>query len=548
MIKTENFQIFEEAMRNALDKVFRENIITRIWNKDPSVWKKDQDEISNRLGWLFSAEKSSEICPQIKKFVRQFFKEGYNHALLLGMGGSSLAAEVLRTVFRTSRDHLDLSILDSTDPGAVLRYKESLNPEKTLFLVSSKSGTTVETVSFFYFFYNWARESLSEARAGSHFLAIGDPGTPLEEIARRFCFRYFFAGEPDIGGRFSVFSPFGLVPAALKGIEIEKLVRSGQEMAYLCRNVSPQENPAILLGTILGVLALASRDKATFILSPPLERFAFWLEQLLAESTGKQGKGILPVVGEPVASPDLYGPDRFFIFLILEGDETQRPSFKALKKAKFPLITISLPDLYALGGQFFLWEMATSIACFFLEINPFDQPDVEGSKMKTREILQTYKEKRILPQISEISVSARKKSLELLLSQAQPGDYIAIQAFLQPTPEIGQALQSLRLRLRDKTRLAVTYGFGPRFLHSTGQLHKGDCGKGLFIQLEAKDARDLPIPDQPDSPYSTFSFGLLKRAQALGDWEALREKGRRAIHFNLGKNALEGLEKLTSLV
>jgi len=539
MIKTENLKIFEETIRSALDKISRENIIARIWSKDPSLWKKEGNEISNCLGWLFSPEKISRAFPKIKKFVRQVRQDGYTHALLLGMGGSILAAEVLGSVFQTSESYLDLSILDSTDPAAVLTFKESLDPEKTLFLVSSKSGRTIETTSFFKFFFNWVRETLGESEAGAHFVAITDPGTPLEEMAKRFHFRSLFPGEPDIGGRFSALSLFGLVPSALKGIEIEKLVRGGQEMSSLCRNSIPRNNPGVFLGTILAVLALASKNKATFILSPSLESFASWLEQLLAESTGKDGKGILPVTGEPVSLAETYGSDRFFIFLNLEGDKTHELALKVLKEAKFPLIVISLPDVYGLGSQFFLWQMATSIAGFSLEINPFDQPDVEASKRKTKEIL---------PLLSEVSASAMEKNFRLFLSQAKLGDYIAIQAFLQPSPDIAEALQSLRLRLREKTRLAVTYGFGPRFLHSTGQLHKGDQGNGLFIQLETEDLQDVPIPDQPDSPHSTFSFGLLKRAQAKGDWEALREKGRRAIHFNLGKNALGGLKKLISFI
>lgn len=555
VIQTENLQIFEKAIRKSLDKISRRNIIARIWSKDWTVWKKDKREISNRLGWLLSPQEMTKNQPQIEKFIQTIREEGYTHALLLGMGGSSLAPEVLSTVFKTQEGYLDLHILDSTDPAAILSIKNKLNPQRTLFIVSSKSGTTVETLSLFNFFFNWVSES------GSHFIAITDPGTPLEDIARNLCFRACYLGDPEIGGRFSALSPFGLVPSALKGIEIQKILDKGQEMAALCQISSPlQNNPGAFLGAILGVLAEASRDKATFILSPKIESFGFWLEQLIAESTGKEGKAILPVVGEPLTRLDAYGDDRFFVYLRLEEDKTYEPAINALKGAQWPLITLTLSDIYELGSQFFLWEMATAISCFLLGINPFDQPNVEASKKKTLEILKIYKEKGMLyPEkpafkekeislYSEIAATSMKRGFELFLAQARPGDYVAIQAFLQPCSEIVEALQSLRVRLRDKTKLAVTVGFGPRFLHSTGQLHKGDKGNGLFIQLVAADLLDLPIPDQPGSPHSTLSFRVLKEAQARGDRETLKERGRRVIRFHLGENVREGLKKIISFI
>lgn len=561
VVQTENLEIFEKSIREALDKIADQNIVSRIWDKDWTVWKKEKREISNRLGWLFSPQEMTRALPKIEQFVRGVRKGGFTHALLLGMGGSSLAPEVLSSVFRTEDGYLDLSLLDSTDPAAILSFKNNLNPQQSLFIVSSKSGTTVETISFFNFFFTWVSESLGKSGASSHFIAITDAGTPLEEIARSFSFRAIFLGNPEIGGRFSALSPFGLVPSALKGIQTRKILEKSQEMAALCRIQSPlQNNPGAFLGALLAVLAEASRDKATFIISPKIESFGFWLEQLLAESTGKEAKGICPVIGEPPTRADAYGNDRVFIHLHHEGDKTYEPAIKALKEAKRPLINLTLSELYELGSQFFLWEMATAISSFLLGINPFDQPNVEASKKKTEEILKIYKDKGMLyPEkpsfeerglclYSENAAPSVEKSLELFLAQAQPGDYVAIQAFLQPCREIEKALQSLRVRLRDKTKLAVTVGFGPRFLHSTGQLHKGDRGNGLFIQLVARDSKDLPIPDQPGSSHSTLSFRVLKEAQARGDWEALKERGRRVIRFCLGENVREEIKKIISFI
>jgi len=559
-IQTENTRNYQAAIQQALDEISKQNIIPRIWNKDWAVWGKEPKDISNRLGWLTSPNDSLQALPRIKSLAQAIKNERYTHALLLGMGGSSLAPEVMGKVFKTAKGYLKLEVLDSTDPGVVLHFKRTLNPKKTLFIVSSKSGTTVETLSFLSFFYSWICESEGQKEAGSHFIAITDPGTPLEEMAIRYRFRSLFSGDPEIGGRFSALSAFGLVPGVLKGIDVKKILKSGQEMASLCRLLSASQNPGVYLGAILGVLAQAGRDKATFVISRRIESFGAWLEQLIAESTGKNGKGILPVLEELLTSPDIYGNDRVFIFLKLRGDKDLEPQLKILKKKNFPMIKISFSTPYSLGGQFFLWEMTTSVAGFILGVNPFDQPDIDSAKKKTKEMVAAYKENGTLPEkkpilqerglslYSEIPAPSIKENLQAFLRNGKPGDYIALQAFLEPSAEIVMLLQNLRIRLQVQTKLATTFGFGPRYLHSTGQLHKGDGGKGLFIQLTADDLQDVPIPDHPDSPECSLTFGVLKSAQATGDFEALREAGRRAIRFHLGKDVRAELEKILAFV
>jgi glucose-6-phosphate isomerase len=559
-IQTENMRDFQGKIQRALNEISKKNIVQRIWNKDWTVWGKEPKEISNRLGWLTSPNDSLQILPKIESLAQALRNEGYTHALLLGMGGSSLTPEVMGKVFKTAKGHLDLKVLDSTDPSAVLYFKRTLNPKRTVFIVSSKSGTTVETNSFFNCFYRWICESEGQKEAGSHFIAITDPGTPLGEMAIRYRFRSIFSGDPEIGGRFSALSVFGLVPGAIKGIDVQKILKSSQEMASLCRILSASQNPGVYLGTILGVLAQAGRDKATFVISRRIESFGAWLEQLIAESTGKIGKAILPVVEKPFISPDIYGNDRVFIFLKLRGDKDLESQLKILKKKNFPIIKICLSNSYSLGSQFFLWEMAASVAGYILGVNPFDQPNVDSAKKKTGEMIAAFKEKGVLPEkkpllqekglllYSEIPAPSIKEGLKAFLRQGESRGYIALQAFLEPSAEIVELLQNLRIRLQAQTKLATTFGFGPRYLHSTGQLHKGDRGNGLFIQLTADDPKDLPIPDHPESSACSLTFGVLKAAQALGDFEALKEAGRRAIRFHLGKDVKAALEKIIAFV
>ena len=560
-LETYNLGRHGSAVESALDMLMEQRTIDRIWAKDWTVWKPEPREIADRLGWLTAPWDAENEAPEFTAFAEKVRHAGFRHALLLGMGGSSLAPEVLGTTFKTKRGFLDLRILDSTDPAAVLRAKASLPLEKTLFIVSSKSGTTVETLSFLNYFFNEILESAGKRSAGSHFAAITDPGTPLEDTASRHRFRAIFQGKPEIGGRFSALSAFGLVPAVLKGIDIRELLRSAGQAAELCRiSDDPCRNPGARLGTVLAVLAMNGLDKATFISSPRLRSFGVWLEQLIAESTGKDGRGILPVLETEAGLSGSYGPDRIFVSLELEGDETGKPAGQGLQESGYPLISIKIKNINELGSQFFLWEFATAVAGYHLGINPFDQPDVDAAKKKAQEFLKIYRESGSLPPdkpklmekgigiFSDLTALSLKDFLKVFLRQAQPGDYVSIQAFLDPGLETAFILEQLADRLRSRTRLAVTWGLGPRFLHSTGQLHKGDAGKGLFIQITADDSEDIPIPDGPGSKHAGLTFGVLKAAQARGDLEALKSLGRRVLRLHLGKDALRGFNEIAALI
>jgi glucose-6-phosphate isomerase len=559
LIEAANLQDYEKAIASALADLARRKVISRIWKKDWTVWRDDPAEISDRLGWLTSPRAMEKHLAGMKLYAQRTRAKGYSRALLLGMGGSSLAPLVLADVFPARPGYPDLSVLDLTAPEAVLAWQKRLRPEKTLFLVSSKSGTTVETSSFFRFFWNWAADALGPKKTGAHFAAITDPGTPLEEEARRLGFGAVFAGDPTIGGRFSALSPFGLVPAALMGIDAGKLLKTAASMSAVCRREPDlMANPGALLGTVLGVLAERGRDKLTLLLSPRLRSFGLWLEQLIAESTGKEGKGILPVEGEVPGPAEAYGTDRLFVRLKEKEETDGDASARRLEAAGFPLLRLVVRGPASLGGQFFLWEFATAVAGSILGINPFNQPDVDSAKKKTQEFVRFYLEHGTLPEekphyrknglqlYSDISAPSFGRALERFLSAAAPGDYLAIQAFLAPARKTDALLQKLRRRLRDRTRLATTLGYGPRFLHSTGQLHKGDRGNGLFIQITADDRGDAAIPDSPGDPGSSLSFGLLKAAQARGDFETLRARGRRIIRLHLEKDAAGGLERLLS--
>jgi transaldolase/glucose-6-phosphate isomerase len=558
-----NLGTYQRSVENALVELKDNKIISRIWAHDHTVWKPEPRDITNRLGWLHSPEIMADNIKRIEIVVDEIRKDNYTNALLLGMGGSSLAPEVFRKTFGVKEGYLDCAVLDSTDPGSVLTYAEELDPQRTLFIVSTKSGTTVETLSFFKFFYNWISDSVREDLAGEHFIAITDPGTPLVDLAQHFSFRNTFLNDPNIGGRYSALSYFGLVPAALMGIDIRTLLDRAMTMV---RNCEPRNCPVAgnnigsKLGVFLGEIVKAGRDKVTLVMSSQIESFGDWVEQLIAESTGKDGKGILPVVREPLGLPTNYGKDRLFVYVGLNADESQDAALAELERVGNPIVRMSLHDLYDLGGQFFLWEMAIAVAGSHLGINPFDQPDVEAAKVLAREITAEYREKGMLPAESalieedgitvygEVKENSIESALSNFMKQAQPGCYIALQAYLHPTTEIDTLLQTLRTRLRDRFRLATTLGYGPRFLHSTGQLHKGDAGHGLFIQFTADDQRDAPIPDDAGSSASSMTFGVLKAAQAIGDRQALVNRGRKVIRFHLGNDAVIGLKQLINLV
>lgn len=539
-----NLQDNQPVIDQTIDDLIKNKVMPRIWARDHTVWKPGPTEISNRLGWLDIAEKMLLHAKDIQEFVQTVQKAGYTHSLLLGMGGSSLAPEVFRKTFGVKPGYLDLAVLDSTDPGAVLKFARELDSNKTLYIVSTKSGGTVETFSFMRFFFNRLMDEMDLEEIGQHFIAITDPGSQLEEVARQNKFRQVFLNDPNIGGRNSALSYFGLVPAALVGIDIERLLK----MAMQASNESgpaifPDENPAAQLGVAIGVLANQGLDKLTFVLSPSIASFGDWVEQLIAESTGKEGKGILPVVGEELQEPEFYSKDRVFVHLELEPELFQTAKLKSLELAGFPIINIKINDLYELGGQFFTWELATAIAGFCMGINPFDQPNVESAKVLAREMVSAYKKKGTLPTLK--SELPDPQTLNNFLSTLKPAiNYVAIQAYLMPDAEIDSALHQLRTHIQTRYKTATAAGYGPRFLHSTGQLHKGDAGNGFFIQLIATPHEDTLIPDAMGSAEGTLSFGVLESAQALGDAQALMNNHRAVIRFRLGKEPLGGVKAL----
>ena len=554
----------------AVSELRDKQVMTRIWAHDHTLWKPEPTEISNRFGWLHSPEVMAEHLPKINEFVDAVRADGYTNALLLAMGGSSLAPEMFRYTFGVQEGYLELAVLDSTDPGAVLFHDKRLNPNKTLYIVSTKSGGTVETLSFFKYFYNQVTKEVGSEQAGAHFIAITDPGSQLADLAKEYNFRATFLNDPNIGGRYSALSYFGLFPAALIGMDLAKLLDRAATMACNCEACNcpvAGDNSGAWLGAIVGELAAAGRDKLTLIASPPIAHFGAWTEQLIAESTGKEGSGILPVDGEEIGSPEVYAMDRLFVYLRLEEDTTHDAKTQTLIDAGQPVVQLNLRDIYDLGGEFFRWEIATIIAGRRLGINPFDQPNVESAKVVAHQMVAAYQEKDALPELTpaleadgikvytELHASSLDEVLKTFLNQAQYGDeqssrrsYVAFQAYVQPTPETDAALLVLRIRLRDRLRLATTAGYGPRFLHSTGQLHKGDAGNGLFIQFTADTPDDAPIPDKAGSEATSITFGVLKKAQALGDRQALLDAGRKVIRFDLGKDVVGGLQRLTEVV
>ncbi len=521
-------------------------ILTRIWDHDHTVWKPESTEISNRLGWLHSPHVMLDDIVLLENLERDLHEDGYTRAVLLGMGGSSLAAEVFKKTFGSRSGYLDLVVLDSTHPDMIRSIEVELDLAKTVFIVATKSGSTVETLSFFKYFYNQVLETVGLDQVGDHFIAITDPGSKLAELARQYSFRSVFLNDPNIGGRYSALSYFGLVPAVLIGVDVEVLL--GRSLTGLCSCEScdcamDENNYAVQLGAIIGSLALAGRDKLTLITSEEISSFGNWVEQLIAESTGKEGMGILPVVGEEIAAPDRYSDDRVFVYLRLGDDHTHDDKVNALVEAGHPVVWIQLGDAYDLGGQFFLWELATAVAGHILEINPFDQPNVESAKILAQDMVVNFQDNGILP-AGEYATTSKEILDRFIKQEIQPGSYLALQSYLQPTADIETRLQTLRKVLRDKYQIATTLGFGPRFLHSTGQLHKGDSGKGIFIQLLSSAEKDISIPDQPGNPLSSISFEVLIKAQALGDAQALRDANRSLICFDLGLNILDGLDQL----
>jgi len=506
--------------------------LSRVWSHDHTVWRADPAEIEDRLGWLHLPERMPKELDRIDRFVADVREGGFRHVLLLGMGGSSLAPETFSLTFGNADGYPDLTILDSTHPDAVLGVEETLDLSRTLFLVATKSGTTTETLSFLRHFYARVLEGVGRDDVGRRFVAITDPGSPLVELAERGGFREIFKNDPNLGGRYAALSLFGLIPADLLGVDVRRTLRRAQSLSRECARSEPLDaNPAVRLAAFLGAAAIDGRNKATFVVSREVAAFGNWVEQLIAESTGKEGTGILPVTGEPIAPPAAYGSDRLFVHLRLADDSSQDAAVAALADAGHPTARIDLDDRYALGGQFFLWELATALVGEILGINPFDQPNVEAAKILARRMVDAYRKTGSLP--AEEAEPASADAVERFCSSAGEGAYIALHAYLPPSRSTSDALTALRVALRDRYRVATTVGYGPRFLHSTGQLHKGDGGRGLFIQLLTTPEADVPIPDDGDERESTLTFGTLIEAQSRGDRRALLDAGRAVLTLRL---------------
>ena len=554
-----SYQLGSHAARvdDALADMEKAQIITRIWAQSYSVWSDEPEEISNRLGWLRIAEEMRAEKSCIEALVQDVNKAGYTQAVVLGMGGSSLAPEVFGKLFGNAR--IQLHVLDSTHPDAVLALREKLDLAKTLFLVSTKSGTTTETLSFFKTFYKWTAEKVGAEKAGEHFVAITDPGSKLITMAEAAGFRAIFLANPNIGGRYSALTHFGLTPAALVGVDLNRLLRRAIEAMDNCgSHLDAANNPGAKVGAVMGDLAKAGRDKLTIIASPQVAPFADWLEQLVAESTGKAGTGILPVVGESVADPSAYGDDRLFVYLKWSNDDSHDAAVKALADAGHPVITCQFRDVYDLGAQFFLWEFATAVAGARLGIHPFDQPNVESAKVQARKMMTQFMDTGKLPSaeatltengmsvVGDVHADTVAGALSAFLDQAEAGDYISIHAYIEPTEAAVDVLSAMQSQLRNQTHLATTLGFGPRFLHSTGQLHKGDSGNGLFIQFVDKPQSDVYIPDEVGKEHASVPFSILIESQSLGDRQALIEEGRRVLRIDLGSRPVEQLKKMNN--
>ena len=555
------------AVDATLARARSERFAQRVWQKDPAFWKpnpSEQKEITDRLGWLTVTDTMRAALPRLGDLRESLRGEGVRDVVLLGMGGSSLAPEVLRETFGVGAGLPNLHVLDSTDPATISAVERAIDLAHTVFIVASKSGGTLETLSQ-YKYFSAKVSALAQgdaARIGSHFIAITDPGTKLDSLAQERKFRAIFRNPSDIGGRYSALSFFGLVPAAIIGIDVEKLLDRADAMRAACgADTPPERNPGVWLGTILGAGARAGRDKVTIVVSPPISTFGYWLEQLLAESTGKEGKGILPVEGEALGEPSVYGDDRLFAYLRTDTgfDPQQDAAIERLEAAGQPVVRLRLRDIWDMSAEFFRWEFATAVAGALIGINAFDQPNVQESKDNTDAILARYQQTHQLNQLPETlrtqsghvslvaqgaedeklrQASSLQAAFEQYAREAQPGDYFALLAYIQRTPETDAALQRIRLRLRDLRRVATTLGYGPRFQHSTGQLHKGGANTGVFLQFVANTRDDLSIPDAP------YTFGTLKAAQALGDLQSLHAHGRRAIRIDLHDDIAAGLAEV----
>lgn len=556
----------QQQLDAAVDEWQAGDKVARLWARDASLWTgHDEDQW---LDWLTITRELRDHTDDLSQALA-FIREGeFSHAVLLGMGGSSLGPEVLQLTFGAQPGHPQWLIVDSTDPANIRAVEAQIDYARTVFLVSSKSGSTLEPNIFKDYFFTRATEELGKAEASARFMTVTDPGSNMESVARADDFRAIFHGKPQIGGRYSVLSHFGLVPAAVMGIDVGRFLDRTEAMVAACENTAVARNPGVMLGLVMGLAAKQGRDKLTVLASKGIRAMGAWLEQLVAESTGKQGKGIIPVDGEALGAPEDYGDDRLFAYLHMAGDDdgADQARLDALAAAGHPVVRIALSDAYDLGKEFFRWEIATAVAGSVLGIHPFDQPDVEASKIETRKLTEAFEASGQLPEASPMASdehftlftdAANASTLRELagagasvedylkahLGRLNAGDYLALLAYINRLePQHDAALQQIRNHLSRRARVATCVGYGPRFLHSTGQAYKGGPNSGVFLQITCDDAQDLPVPGRK------YSFGIVKAAQAQGDFQVLSERKRRALRLHIGTDTVAALRRLTEIL
>jgi transaldolase / glucose-6-phosphate isomerase len=552
----------ESLVKASLDDWKKNDKVRRLWQRDASIWT-GSDE-GQWLGWLDITEKQLAQLDGFKKVAADVKKGKFKHALLLGMGGSSLCPEVLRMTFGKIKGFPALHVLDSTDPAQIKAIEAQVDLKSTICIVSSKSGSTLEPNIYKQYFFEQIKKKVGAKEAGNRFIAITDPGSKMQQVAEADKFRHIFFGVPSIGGRYSALSHFGMIPAAVMGLDVAKFLKNTQEMVKACgAGVGADKNPGVLLGAILGTAAKEGLDKVTFISTPGISDLGAWLEQLIAESTGKQGKGIIPIDREKLAKPEAYGNDRVFAYLRLETkpDKKQDAAVAALEKDGLPVVRISVKSTYNLGQEFFRWEIATAVAGAIIGINAFNQPDVEASKIETRKLTSEYESTGRLPPeapffeaegfkfYADLKNAAALRGAATLrdlmkshLDRINAGDYFGVLGYITMNEANEGALQVIRHNVRDAKKVATVLGFGPRFLHSTGQAYKGGPDTGVFLQITCDDKIDFPVPGQK------YTFGVVKAAQARGDFAVLAERGRRALRVHIGKNVKADLAKLAKAI